>query len=49
MSRNGIFFRFRYWVAVIAFGVFGKLGVGVTVFSFLFFLLNYYNLLIINF
>ena len=48
MSRNCIFFRFRYWVAVITIGVFGKLVVGVTV-CFLVFLLNYYNLLIINF
>ena len=48
MSRNCIFFRIRYWVVIIAFSVFGKLGVGVPVFFF-FFLLNYYNLLIINF
>ena len=47
MLRNCIFFRIRYWVVIIAFSVFGKLGVGVPVLFF--FLLNYYNLLIINF
>ena len=50
MLRNCIFFRIRYWVVIIAFSVFGKLGIGVPVFFFVFFvLLNYYNLLIINF